>query len=100
MSRFASVQPIGERPGLDPEPDGYPCAICKAKAAARLSHDALEMLTDDDAFPKEALREFLDRFGETFKEMASFLYDEGYDHAMRDDNDYCYEHRPTRDDEE
>jgi len=99
MSSFASVQSIGERPGMEPEPDRGPCAICKAKAAARLAHDALETLTDDDAFPKLALREFLDRFGDTFKDMASFLYDEGYDHAVRDDNDYCADHRPTKDDE-
>jgi len=96
---FSSVQPIGDPPGMTPD-ESYPCAICKAKASGSLATAALESITDDDDFPVDALREFLTRYADTFKDMVVFLYDEGYDRAKRDDNDYCADHRPTKDDEE
>ena len=96
---FAAHLGVGEHPRNAPD-DAAPCATCRAKAAGTLAGAALEMMTDDRDFPAEATREFLDRFGDAWKEMAAFLYDAAYDATKKDDNEDCYAHRPTKEDEE
>lgn len=84
----------------DPPEDVYPCATCKAKAAAALISNALESITGDDDFPVHSTRDFLDAFGPDFAEMAECLYTAAYTEAKRQDNDYCPDHRPSKGDDE
>jgi len=101
MSRFETVQPIGDPPGMDPEPDRGPCAECIGEAARQAVHDAVYDLKHDDRFPGGTARvDFENAFCQQIVEMAEWCQYRAIGDAQRQDHYSCDKHAPTRDDEE
>lgn len=90
---------VGEHPHGEPDLS-YPCAECVGERARQAIHDHFYDIKYDDSIPERARCEFEEKFGDVIVKMAAWAYEYATDVALRNDNDPCEMHAPSKSDEE